>query len=251
MEAFERGEFPVLVSMQKLTTGYDFPAIDLIGDLQPNNSPGLFVQKAGRGTRFSPGKINCRYLDFAGNIERNGPINDPIKPKKPGERSSVPPIKICGKCGAYNHASSRICGGKDWQKTGEGCGHEFPPPDVEEKLRQQASEAAIMREGPKKVFDWVPVHRVLYSKFQSTRTGKPPSLKVRYISGVKQYDELVRLEHGAALTKQAQTWWHRRATEPMPTSTDAALAYAPQLAIPKRIMIETSGKYPEVVDYEF
>ncbi|WBF76733.1 hypothetical protein PSV3_00031 [Septimatrevirus PSV31] len=66
LRAFKAGELRGLVSGQKLTTGFDHPPIDFIGDLNPTLSPGKHVQKLGRGTRPSPdtGKQNCLYADF-------------------------------------------------------------------------------------------------------------------------------------------------------------------------------------------
>lgn len=252
MLAFENGESNVLVSMAKLTTGYDNPKIDLIADFQPTNSTARHVQKNGRGTRPSVGKQNCRVLDYSGNIERIGPINDPIMPRKPGEKVSGAPIKICPKCGAYNHASIRQCGGKNWQLTREGCGYEFPF-NTEERIVGQASSADIMRRDEEPVYEWFKVNRVLYSKFQSQRTGAPPCAKISYVCGVKSYDELQRPEHGKALTERARQWWHSRSGGvPMPESVDDWLTVAHMsLVQPKRVQVIINRKYPEVVNYEF
>jgi len=70
-----------MVNVGVLTTGFDFPEIDLIIMLRPTNSPVLWVQMLGRGTRPADGKENCMVLDFAGNTPRLGPINDPMIPK--------------------------------------------------------------------------------------------------------------------------------------------------------------------------
>ncbi len=76
--AFKRGEFRAAVNNNVLTTGFDYPKIDLIIVLRPTNSPGLWVQMLGRGTRPCDGKENCLVLDFAANTKRLGPINDPV-----------------------------------------------------------------------------------------------------------------------------------------------------------------------------
>jgi DNA repair protein RadD len=254
MDGFESGEFNVLVSMAKLTTGYDNPKIDLIADFQPTNSANRHVQKGGRGTRPAPwvGKINCRYLGFAGNVERLGPINDPVLPRKPGERVSGAPIKICPKCDAYNHASARQCGGKNWQLTQEGCGYEFQF-NTEEKIVGQASDAPIMKRDEEPIYEWFKVNRVLYSKFKSARTDAPACVKISYVCGVKAYDELARPEHGKALTERARIWWHARSGGvQMPDDVDGWLSIANMsLAQPKRVQVIVNRKYPEVVSYEF
>ena len=85
LAAFKAGELTALVNNNILTTGFDFPGIDLIGMLRPTMSPGLWVQMLGRGTRTAPGKDDCLVLDFAGNTMRLGPINNVQIPHS-GER---------------------------------------------------------------------------------------------------------------------------------------------------------------------
>ena len=93
--AFKRGEVRAAVNNNVLTTGFDYPAIDLIVVLRPTQSPGLWVQMMGRGTRPFPGKINCKVLDFANNTKRLGPINDPVIPKSKGGGTGEAPVKEC------------------------------------------------------------------------------------------------------------------------------------------------------------
>lgn len=116
------GEARWMVNNNVLTTGYDDAEIDCIVMLRPTNSPGLWVQMLGRGTRpfFSPGfdldttegrlasiansvKKNCMVLDFAGNTMRLGPINDPVIPKKKGKGGGPPPVKFCDRVKVQQH----------------------------------------------------------------------------------------------------------------------------------------------------
>ena len=69
------GEFKVLCSVDTLTTGFDFPALDCIACLRPTLSSSLWVQIQGRGTRLSEGKRNCLLLDYAGNLQRLGGVD--------------------------------------------------------------------------------------------------------------------------------------------------------------------------------
>lgn len=66
------GKIKYLVSVGALTTGVDLPIVDVIAVLRATESPGLFLQILGRGTRLYDGKADCLVLDFAGNIERHG-----------------------------------------------------------------------------------------------------------------------------------------------------------------------------------
>jgi DNA repair protein RadD len=126
---FKAGRYQAIVNNGILTTGFDHPAIDLIGMLRPTQSPSLWVQMLGRGTRpvYADGfdlsttegrltaihngpKHNCLVMDFAGNTRRLGPINDPVLPKRRGKGGGgTAPVKLCEHCGTYNHASVRFC----------------------------------------------------------------------------------------------------------------------------------------------
>lgn len=70
--AFHQGEIRVMCSVDTMTTGWDMPELDCIVGLRPTTSSSLHVQIMGRGTRIHPGKKNCLYLDFVGNLQRLG-----------------------------------------------------------------------------------------------------------------------------------------------------------------------------------
>lgn len=76
LEEFKHFSANYIVSSSMLTTGFDCPAVDLIIDLAPTISASRHVQKIGRGTRVCAGKELCYYIDFAGNLDRIGPIDD-------------------------------------------------------------------------------------------------------------------------------------------------------------------------------
>ena len=90
--AFKRGDIRCLTNANVLTTGFNAPGVDLIAMLRPTKSVGLYVQMIGRGTRLANGKDNCLVLDFAGNVERHGPIDriDGRKRKKDDEEGTRP-----------------------------------------------------------------------------------------------------------------------------------------------------------------
>lgn len=243
--AFKSGQIRALVNNDKLTTGFDFPAIDLIGMLRPTLSPGLWVQMLGRGTRPSPdtAKGNCLVLDFAGNTRRLGPINDPIKPRKPGKGTpGEVPVRICENCGTYNHAAARFCCC---------CGVEFT---FENKLFKTAGTEELLRsEAP--VVEYFDVTRVFYQLHEKRdKNGvmiSPPSMKVSYICGLQMFSEWVCLEHSGFASKRARDWWKQRHQLDAPTTTYEALRRASELRVPKRVRVWTNRKYPEVLSHEF
>lgn len=119
--AYKAGKITALTNAQVLTTGFDFPGIDLIAFLRATMSPGLYMQMAGRGLRPKPHTDHCLVLDFAGIVERHGPITAVETPRKKGEGTGEPPTKQCKNCGEICHAAVAQC---------PACGHMFPPKEL-------------------------------------------------------------------------------------------------------------------------
>lgn len=238
------GKITAVINNNVLTTGYDFPALDMIAVLRPTRSSSLWVQMLGRGTRPCPGKDNCLVLDFARNTIRLGPINDPVLPsmkKKKNDEPGLKPVKICPSCGAYNHRKSTIC---------IACGSEFPPP--ENDLRQVASEAQLIAGIPDApVVSDFRVENVIYEIHK--KKDKPNSLKVTYIScnGMRQFSEYICIAHGGFQTVSAKRWWQRRTTVPFPESADMAILATAYLARPVSIRVHVNLDHPKVLDHEF
>jgi DNA repair protein RadD len=233
---FKAGRIQCLTNANVLTTGFNAPAVDLIAMLRPTKSAGLYVQIVGRGCRLAPGKTDCLVLDFAGNIARHGPI-DAIKPKTPkaGEDGDAP-TKACPECDSIVHAAVRQC---------PDCGHMFPEPQI--KIDAKASTLDILSGGPP---EWVPVTRVSYARHD--KTGKPPSLRVDYWSGLSSHSEWVCIEHQGYARQKAASWWANRAPGlPLPRGVDEALAVSQRLKCPSQIAVRPSGRYTEIVGARF
>jgi len=63
LAAFKAGHIPVLTSVGILTEGFDDPPLACLLLARPTQSPLLFAQMVGRGTRIFPGKTDCLILD--------------------------------------------------------------------------------------------------------------------------------------------------------------------------------------------
>ena len=92
---FFSGEVRVLCSVDMITTGFDFPALDCIVCLRPTLSSSLWVQIQGRGTRLHPDKKNCLVLDYVGNLLRLGGVDmyDTYYREKNLENVAAVPLK--------------------------------------------------------------------------------------------------------------------------------------------------------------
>lgn len=114
---FKIGKIRAVTNCAVLTTGFDYPDVDLIAFLRPTKSPGLYVQMAGRGMRIKSHTDHCLILDFAGLVMMHGPITAVKSPQKWLE-GGIPPMKPCPQCAELVALATSQC---------PECGHEFPP----------------------------------------------------------------------------------------------------------------------------
>lgn len=233
---FKSGKYRAAVNNNVLTTGFDFPAIDCIIVLRPTASTVLWVQMLGRGTRPWEGKINCLVLDFAGNTRRLGPINDPVIPRKKGSKGGEAPVKLCGACATYNHASVTHCCY---------CGAEF---SFQVKIKQTAASDQLLR-GDAPIVDVFKVDHITYSKHE--KAGRPPMVKVTYYCGMRSFNEYVCIEHEGFAQRKARQWWRERSKEGFPSSTDAALVVIGSVLPATHLRIWINKQYPEIMSHCF
>jgi DNA repair protein RadD len=245
LAAYKSGQIRAMVNNNVLTTGFDHPPLDCIVMLRPTASPGLWVQMLGRGTRPHPGKKNCLVLDFAGNTERLGPINDPVLPKRKGKGGGgSAPIRECPACHCYNHASVKICAA---------CGYEFP-----ERVRFSpgaSTDQLVKDELPE--INIFPVSRMTAQLH--TKNDRPPSIRISYHCGIRRFSEFVCLEHKNYAGKRARDWWrtHLRGNVMLsgeietPETTEEALKLIEHINCPTHIRVWTNKNYPEVMAHDF
>ena len=117
IEDFRAGRLTCIVSVMVLSYGFNVPFVDLIALLRPTCSTGLYVQQVGRGTRKTDGKTHCRVLDFAGNVRRFGPVDDPRVATRRGSNGEAP-TKTCPECDEIVALAAA---------ERPGCGYQFPP----------------------------------------------------------------------------------------------------------------------------
>lgn len=102
VEAFARGDFPVLVNYGLFTTGIDIPDIKVVMLMFSTTSLVKYMQCLGRASRIAPGKDNeFLCLDFGRNYERLGRYEDDREWSvwhNTGSGGGVPPTKECPQC---------------------------------------------------------------------------------------------------------------------------------------------------------
>jgi DNA repair protein RadD len=203
--AFRAGRLRCLVNVAALTTGFDVQEVDMLVMRRATKSLGLYIQMTGRLLRtiggsidssIAAGKADGLVLDFAGNIDRHGPL-DFIRPQNTAAR-----LVSCEECGKRNAAAARNCWSCDAVMTKlcpaclesiakhhldcPCCGHDMRKPagDGEtkpHKLFDTPSGAALIasyRTGTERAGGWLPVLRVF---------GREEGA-VTVVAGTERYD---------------------------------------------------------------
>lgn len=142
---YKAGKLRALTNANVLTTGFDYPDIDLIAMLRPTMSASLYVQMAGRGMRPKSHTDHCLVLDFAGVVATHGPITAVVPPRKGGDGSGEKPVKVCDTCGELVHLSAKQC---------SACGAFFPEPKPK-KLKLHDDDIMGLSGKTLKVTSWV------------------------------------------------------------------------------------------------
>lgn len=242
LNKFIRGEIRALVNCDVLTTGFDAPNCDCIVLLRPTASPGLYVQMVGRGSRLAPDKKDCLVLDFAGNIQRHGPI-DMITVRKKDKGSGAAPVKTCQVCRLVVPIGTRVC---------PECGTEFPR-NRTTTHDSEASTADIISAFKMSV-ETMTIEDVVYRKHYKQKDGST-SFRVDYRSGLNIVSEWVCFDHDGYPRQRACQWWWNRTEYPTrlaPQSVDEALERAHELRRPTTIKAKRSLKgYWQIINILF
>jgi hypothetical protein len=111
LQRARNGDIKYLISVSCLNVGVDVPSYDVCAWLRPTESLILYTQGIGRVLRLHPGKDSAIILDYAGNLDRHGDLDDPmineaIQPTEENEKDYVIP---CLSCGILNCTTARRC----------------------------------------------------------------------------------------------------------------------------------------------
>lgn len=153
---FKAGKLQALTNANVLTTGFDYPDIDLVVMLRPTMSASLYVQMAGRGMRVKSHTDHCLVLDFAGVVSSHGPITNVQPPKKGGDGNGEAPVKACENCDELVHISVMVC---------PACGHPFPVKEIK-KLQLHDDDIMGLEGKELEVSSWA------WRKHTSKQSGK-------------------------------------------------------------------------------
>jgi DNA repair protein RadD len=241
---FRAGEIRSLSNCNVLTTGFDATNIDLIAFMRPTVSPVLWVQACGRGMRTHPGKVDCRLLDFGGNLLRHGPIDD-VRLRQPGERHDANAAeakqRICGECDEANPAHATAC---------SACGAPLVAVRAVYVAALESNASALA--GPARWVDVVAMRGGIHQK-----PGRPASFRLSFRTRDEgEITDFLAIEHPA----NGARWWaarkwgrlSRQRQAPPPATVHEAYGRfcGGELLAPRRIRIEREGGYWRVQDVE-
>jgi DNA repair protein RadD len=250
--AFKASEIWAISSVNMITTGTNFPFVDFISLILSTKSAGKLVQILGRGTRNSPGKVDCLVSDHAKNLSYFGPI-DQISPKTPGSGEGEQPVKVCptdktdieGKTGCDELVPiSRM--------TCHCCGYIFPPSE-EEKITARPDIAPVLSTADPV---WHEVTARTFREHVNKDPEKPPSVRVDYVIGFSGQKEWLCPQHpsgGFAKKKADKHWALHGGLRPFPTTVDEWLSRAGELNITTQIRLKpskTNPRYQDVIDWQ-
>ena len=245
LKQFRRGDLKYLCNVNVLTTGFDAPNIDCVAMVRPTSSPGLFYQAVGRGFRLHPSKQNCLVLDFGGNVLRHGPV-DALRLKPGGNQGTGDaPAKKCPHCNALIAMGYANC---------PECGFEFPPPEKQNHEAQATQAPILSGQVTNTRYEVTDTHYYSHLK-RGAADDAPRSMRVDYMVGWRSHkSEWVCFEHSGYARQRAVAWWKQRSRDPVPETTDEALARIEGGAIAQTLAIQVrsvSGEeYERIIDYE-
>ena len=119
-----------VVGCTVLSTGFDCPPADLLAILRATMSPVLYVQMVGRVMRICKGKDDALVLDFGGNAERHGAIDD-LRIHRTGLAREAP-ARVCPECLTHARTNDRVC---------TECGYVWPAPEARDELARVSAQA--------------------------------------------------------------------------------------------------------------
>lgn len=247
--AFKRGNIQALVNCDILTTGFNFPALDLIVLLRATKSTSLYMQICGRGMRTLEGKENCLVLDYGGNIKRHGAIDD-IKIKQNKETKEIElvlaPIKTCPECACICGTRTLVC---------RVCGYIFP---MTAKLESVPSRSPIMVSAKAPEADQT--FLIVNQEFSLKPASEKPAMVTYKALGVDASNSQIKeyimqffcFDHqGYAASKAREAWTTFGGISPAPKSTSEAMERILELKKVEKLKAKKDGKFWRITKIKF
>jgi DNA repair protein RadD len=134
------------------------------------------------------------------------------------------------------------------------CGFEFPPPEKQNHEAQATQAPILSGQVTNTRYEVTDTHYYSHLK-RGASDDAPRSMRVDYMIGWRNHkSEWVCFEHSGYARQRAVAWWKQRSRDPVPETTDEALARIEGGAVAQTLAIQVrsvSGEeYDRIVDYE-
>jgi len=261
MQGWKKGRKRIMVSVNILVEGFDFPPLDCLIMVRPTESTGLFLQAIGRVLRMSEGKEKALLIDLTTNTEKFGTDLDNMKvtiPKAAAEQGKNKNEKYCPECDEKIHIVVKIC---------TKCGYEWTVEENEKIIAKQMPELKkilFQKKEPEKLFPDVPPTRyevtdISINTHTSRENGKKlGQIRIYYGNGIEEtyYKNsfvsvwLCLPDHyeGYAVEKARETW-EQFSTEAFPESVDELEEVT--IKQPTKILLDCNGEWPKIEEICF
>lgn len=262
MQAWKTGTSPIMISINILVEGFDFPPLDCLIMARPTESTGLFLQAIGRVLRISEGKEKTLLIDLTTNTQKFGTDLDNMKviiPKSANEAGKKKNEKYCPECDEKVHIAIRIC---------PKCQHEWTIEENETIVAKQLPElSAVMfqKKEPEKLFpDIPPTWHDVYDMIVITHKSKSDKMLGRidlYYDSQESYFRDTRTSiylcfsdfYSGYAVEKAHTLWQQFSDEAFPENvkefTDAK--DNDYIKMPDKILLDHNEKWPKLLELEF
>ena len=236
VKEFDEFRLRWLISVGTLTTGFNSKVADCGVIFRATQSSALWLQIVGRLLRTHECKSDALVLDFGGNIERFGRIDQIKAPpsKKDKAQAKRTPFKKCFNCGEnvrYLATECPFCFQEFGSETTPNHGTEVSTNDI-------MSVDSYIKD--------VPIDRISFCKHHSRRTGSK-SLRVSYHNGLEVIHEYFFPEGKPFQRSAFCEWWSIHSGEDVanvcPKFLDTALEELKRFGIkkPDFITVDYSG----------
>lgn len=244
MAAWRSGDVRICTSVNILAEGFDFPALDCLVFARPTLSARLYLQALGRVLRTHQDKESGFVLDLTDNTARFGTDLDNVRVDVPktvvsNYEKNNELFKLCPLCLEECHKALRICK----------CGFEWPTPEVIEADHvPEVSDVTFEKKPPElSICDdmRITAHRTKADKMIG---------KITMYTGFRSHNMWLctaDFYSGFAVRKGEEKWAMLRGSQPYPQTVEELMERFQELQVPDRIVLDVSGKYPEITGVEY
>ncbi len=246
LDKWKSGKARIMVSINILVDGFDFPPMDCLVFARPTMSSALYLQALGRVLRASPNKEHALVVDLTDNTARFGTDIDRVRvsiPKCIEEQNKRENVKTCPECGANVHTALRVCDcGYPWEYAPQKIAGDLP--DL-----QSVSYAGAIPE-------WQAVTGFRCVSHTSKDTNKQLG-RIILEYGENYTPQTVSIwlcfadYYSGGAVKGAFQKWQKLSDEPFPQTVGEFMFLHKSIVPPSEVLVEKTGKWANAIAFNW